>query len=273
MHQDPRASHGAAFPKPAEKRGADDVRAGRTGKKGGRRLLRWTAIVPTLTFAIFGGLCALTFVQIDWRRPKTPRRGSTARDFTAEVLARYRAETAKLGEIRERNRAGLSVEGLIRLFGRPAGADQAREPLPAREALLSDFQALRRRSPETAPELLRALVPVWRQVLEEKEPRPGERELLAELFLQAAVSLEAAPPLDDGERNEIFALCRDLLARGESGLGGVLVYLGTVATPRDAPALRELAEKVRQAQHREEIRRILERLEKRSPTLKVADAR
>lgn len=241
----------------------------------GRRFFRWTALVPCLTAAIFGGLCALTLFEIDRRRPRDPSgRRPSARDRTAEVLARYRAEAAKLGEIRERARSGLSAEGIASVFDRrAAGRDGVVPALPGRAVLLADFQALRKRSPGSVPRLLRALVPVWRRALEREDLRPGELELLGELFLQAAVSLDGPPVLEDGERRDIVALAGDLVRRGEGGMGGVIVYLGLVAEPADAGALRDLAEKVHGAQHREELRRILDRLERRGANWRVAGAR
>lgn len=238
------------------------------------RFLRWTILVPCLTAAIFGGLFALTFLEIDWKRAeKSSERRPSAREVTAEVLARYRAETAKLGEIREAKRAGLTAEAIVAIFAPSAGGEEGARALPARATLLADFQALRKRSPESVPRLLRALVPVWREALKREDLRPGELELLSELFLQAAVSLDAAPSLKDSERAELFSLFRDLLRHGESGLGGLLVYLSLVAMPADLATLRELAGEVRGTQHREEIRRILDRLEKRASNWKVADAR
>ena len=228
-----------------------------------RRALRWTVALPVLTLLLFGGLCLLTFLQIDWKSLEKADHLSSARLPSTDVLARYGAETRKLGEIRRQKRSGFAVGELLRSL---------RPPLQTPAVLLADFQALRKRQAESVPELLRSIVPLWTEELRNKATA-RELDLVQSLFLQAVVSLEAPPALSATERSAVFDLAGELVARPDRGLGTVILYLDRVAAKADLWRLAQLAQAVSGNQDRLELQKIIERLGGKPGGIKVTDVR
>jgi len=232
----------------------------RTTARGARSLLRrWTVLVPVLTLGVFAALCFASFVEISRREPERPL---SVEEVSAEVLARYEAESRRLGEIRREARAGLDAEHFLALFAPveaespttelPGGEaqdgedeDHAKErPLPSRATVLADLQAMSVASPREVERLCRALVPLWRQKLAEAETSAAEHELLGALLRQCAVGLQRDLALAPGEREAIFHLAGELLDRQPNACASVVLLLRHAAGPGDLGSLEELQGKV-----------------------------
>lgn len=215
---------------------------------------RWLLVLPLVTLVIFLSVSLVSFLEIGSRKPQAR---IATRPASAEVLARYEAQSRELGKMREDARAKLTPEALL-----GSVSPKKAEEIPAQAKLLSDLLSLEKRTPGSAGAVFKGLLPLWRKA---KDLDGAERRLsrIEAVMSQALLLTGGEFTLGGDERRDLLDLLEGSIGRGTKFPGSIVLVLGRVGEPSDLARLRALKEKPLLAQLSFEIDRLIALLQKK----------
>jgi len=223
-----------------------------------RILFRPLLLLPGLTILTFVVLTGHNLIESRSKK-KSSENFSSPQEISAEAIARYRTESRQLGSMRESARKDITIDGLLSVFRKP-DPDKAYPELPV---LLSDFQALKARSPEAATRVVREVAALWGEALKSKDASEKELSLLEGLFIQSELSIKEEFKFSKEERKSFIELLEKAMERGRLAGTGVLFLIQKGGAPEDASSLREIKSKAVYPQLVLEMDRVIRVLENR----------